>query len=69
MRIIDVHAHYVPPNPISPPGSIGDETVVKRRALRAGITDSVILHVADIPFPDEMVEELAPEPIRREEEV
>jgi predicted TIM-barrel fold metal-dependent hydrolase len=56
MRIIDVHAHYVPPNPFSPKEMIGDETVVKRRALRAGITDSVILHVADIPFPDAMVE-------------
>jgi predicted TIM-barrel fold metal-dependent hydrolase len=53
MRIIDVHAHVVPQARATTASlptlekATGDTEVVKRRALAAGITDSIILLIAE----------------------
>lgn len=57
MRIIDVHAHIIPENiPGYPKAMKADEREVKRRALRSGITDSVILLIAEYPVPRSVVD-------------
>ena len=58
MRIIDVHAHIIPESiPSYPKAMKADEKEVKRRAIRSGITESVILLIAEYPASQSEIEQ------------
>jgi len=59
MRIIDVHAHIIPEASPYPEAMKGDEQKVKRRALTAGITESVILLVGEFPASEAELDQFA----------